>query len=325
MERELISFDWAIKRLLRSKANFDILEGFLSELLFEDIKILQVLESEGNQDNAKQKLNRVDLKVENSKKEIIIIEIQFASEIDYFHRILFETSKVIVEHLDKGKAYQDTVKVISINIVYFDLGRGEDYIYRGTTNFKGFHSNDKLELSPNQKEMLKIDNIESIFPEYYILKVNRFDDNAKDTLDEWIYFLKNAKIKDSFTAKGLKKAKKEFSVLNLKDKDRIAYSRYQSNQHYEASMIFSSYGVGKMEGIKEERAKSQKKIEQAKQESQKKIEQAKQESQKKIEQEKQESRKKIVDIAKSLLDVLDSETIALKTGLSIEEIEGLRS
>jgi len=66
MERELISFDWAIKRLLRSKANFDILEGFLSELLFEDMKILQVLESEGNQDREKEKLNRVDLKVENS-------------------------------------------------------------------------------------------------------------------------------------------------------------------------------------------------------------------------------------------------------------------
>ena len=39
MSRKLISFDWAIKRLLRSQANFGILEGFLSELLFEDITI----------------------------------------------------------------------------------------------------------------------------------------------------------------------------------------------------------------------------------------------------------------------------------------------
>ncbi len=37
MQRKLISFDWAIKRILRSKVNFEILEGFLSELLFEDI------------------------------------------------------------------------------------------------------------------------------------------------------------------------------------------------------------------------------------------------------------------------------------------------
>ena len=41
MQRRLISLDWAIKKLLRSKANFGILEGFLSELLFKDIKILE--------------------------------------------------------------------------------------------------------------------------------------------------------------------------------------------------------------------------------------------------------------------------------------------
>jgi hypothetical protein len=31
MTRKLISFDWAIKKILRSKANFGILEDFLSE------------------------------------------------------------------------------------------------------------------------------------------------------------------------------------------------------------------------------------------------------------------------------------------------------
>ena len=45
--RKLISFDWAIKKILRSKANFEVLEGFLSELLFDDIKIKEILESEG--------------------------------------------------------------------------------------------------------------------------------------------------------------------------------------------------------------------------------------------------------------------------------------
>ena len=39
-QRKLITFDWAMKRLLRSKANFDILEGFLSELLDEDIDLV---------------------------------------------------------------------------------------------------------------------------------------------------------------------------------------------------------------------------------------------------------------------------------------------
>lgn len=63
MARKLISFDWAIKKILRSKANFGILEGFLSELLFTNITILEVLESESNQNRENDKYNRVDIKV----------------------------------------------------------------------------------------------------------------------------------------------------------------------------------------------------------------------------------------------------------------------
>jgi len=48
--RKLISFNWAIKRILRSKANFEILECFLSEILFEDIAILEILESESKKE-----------------------------------------------------------------------------------------------------------------------------------------------------------------------------------------------------------------------------------------------------------------------------------
>ena len=41
-----IRFDWAIKRLLRQKANFDVLEGFLTVFLNEKVKIIEILESE---------------------------------------------------------------------------------------------------------------------------------------------------------------------------------------------------------------------------------------------------------------------------------------
>ena len=90
-KRKLITFDWAIKRLLRSKANFGILEGFLSELLKEDITILDVLESESNKETKVDKFNRVDLKVRNSKQEIIIIEIQYDREFDYLQH-----SKILI-------------------------------------------------------------------------------------------------------------------------------------------------------------------------------------------------------------------------------------
>ena len=232
-ERKLVSFDWAVKKLLRSKANFDILEGFLSELLFDDIKILEVLESESNKESDDDKYNRVDIKVKNAKGELLIIEVQADNEIDFFHRILFSTSKVICEHLDEGDDYSKVIKVISINILYFDLGEGKDYIYKGKTQFCSFHnSGDILKLSPGQQEKFKKVYPGDIYPEYYIIKVNNFNNVAKSPLDEWIYLFKNSAIKSNFKAKGIKKAGKVLDKLNMSKEERQAYEDYIDTKRY---------------------------------------------------------------------------------------------
>ena len=247
-KRKLITFDWAIKRLLRSKANFGILEGFLTELLKEDITILDVLESESNKDYKLDKFNRVDLKVRNSQQEIIIIEIQYDREYDYLQRIFYGVSKAAIEHLEENKSYAGITKVISINILYFDLGSGSDYIYKGTTRFIGLHNHDLLELNAKQKQLFKKDSVESLYPEYYLIKINRFNDIAKDTLDEWIYFLKNEEIKENFTAKGLKEAQEKLSIMRLPEDEQKAYEHYKDDLHYQASMFESSFGDGYHEG-----------------------------------------------------------------------------
>ena len=247
-KRKLITFDWAIKRLLRSKANFGILEGFLTELLKEDITILDVLESEGNKDYKLDKFNRVDLKVRNHKQEIIIIEIQYDREYDYLQRIFYGVSKTAIEHMAENQSYASITKVISINILYFDLGSGTDYIYKGTTRFVGLHNQDILELTDKQKQLFKKDSIEVLYPEYYLIKINRFNDIAKDTLDEWIYFLKNEEIKDTFTAKGLKEAQEKLSIMKLPEDEQKAYEHYKDDLHYQASMFESSFGDGYYEG-----------------------------------------------------------------------------
>lgn len=247
-KRKLITFDWAIKSLLRSKANFGILEGFLTELLKEDITILDVLESESNKDYKLDKFNRVDLKVRNSKQEIIIIEIQYDREYDYLQRIFYGVSKTAIEHLEENASYSGITKVISINILYFDLGSGTDYIYKGTTRFVGLHNNDLLELNAKQKQLFKKDSVESLYPEYYLIKINRFNDIAKDTLDEWVYFLKNEEIKPTFTAKGLKEAEEKFNIMKLPEDEQKAYEHYQDDLHYQASIFESSFGDGYYEG-----------------------------------------------------------------------------
>ncbi len=253
-KRKLVTFDWAIKRLLRSKANFGILEGFLSELLKEDIIILDVLESESNKNDRVDKFNRVDLKVRNSKQEIIIIEIQYDREYDYLQRIFYGVSKAAIEHMEENKPYASITKVISINILYFDLGSGTDYIYKGTTRFIGLHNHDLLELNEKQKQLFQKDSIESLYPEYYLIKINRFNDIAKDTLDEWIYFLKNEEIKPNFTAKGLKEAEEKLSIMKLPEDEQKAYEHYKDDLHYQASMFESSFGDGFYEGKAEGKA-----------------------------------------------------------------------
>ncbi len=226
MAKKLIRFDWAMKKMLRHKANFDILEGFLSELLGEEVKIKQVLDSESNKEMEDDKFNRVDILVENEKGELVIIEVQNTQEYDYFHRMLFGASKAITEHIKEGSAYAQVKKVISITIAYFDLGQGKDYVYHGTTIFKGIHKGDILGLSDKQIEVYQKNSVHEIYPEYWVIKTGKFNNRINDRLDEWIYFLKNAEIKPSFSAKGLKEAHEKLDAMKLPEKERVAYDKY---------------------------------------------------------------------------------------------------
>jgi predicted transposase/invertase (TIGR01784 family) len=226
MAKKLVRFDWAMKKMLRHKANFDILEGFLSELLGEDVKIKQILDSESNKETEDDKFNRVDVLVEFTDGELVIVEVQNSKEYDYFHRMLYGTSKVITEHIKEGQPYAEVKKVISVTIAYFDLGQGKDYVYHGTTVFKGIHKNDILTLADKQIELYKKNNVHEIFPEYWVIKVEKFGNRVKDKLDEWIYFFKNAEIKNDFSAKGLKAAGEKLDEMKLNEKEAKDYKKY---------------------------------------------------------------------------------------------------
>ena len=201
---KLVRFDWAMKHLLRDKANYSVLEGFLSVLLNEKVIIKQILSSQSNKETADDKYDDVDILVENTYGELIIIEVQNTKEYDYFQRILFGTSKVIAEYIDEGRPYAEVKKVISVTIAYFDLGQGEDYVYHGTNTFLGIHKGDVLTLSEKQKELYGKQHIHQIYPEYWIIKAGIFNEKeVKNELDQWIYFFKMGEVKDEFTAQGL--------------------------------------------------------------------------------------------------------------------------
>jgi predicted transposase/invertase (TIGR01784 family) len=231
-----IRFDWAAKKLLRDKKNFGILEGFLSELLKDDIKIEGLLESEANQEAENEKYNRVDLFAENSKGEHIIIEVQNSRELDYLMRMLFGTSKAVSEYLKVGNPYSEIKKVIAVSIIYFGLGKGDDYVYIGQTKFKGLHSKVELQLTKAQQELLKKPTIHEAFPEYYLIQTTKFKDVIKEPLDEWIYFFKNNEVLDGFRAKGMQEVREKLAIHIMSDTDRRQYNRFLNNLHSEASI-----------------------------------------------------------------------------------------
>lgn len=115
-----IRFDWAIKHMLRDKANFDILEGFISVLLGEEVHIVELLESESNQDSAQDKSNRVDIMAKNSKGNLIIVEVQPMRQLHYLQRILYGTCKTNTEHINIGDKYDQVRKVYSIRVNSYD-------------------------------------------------------------------------------------------------------------------------------------------------------------------------------------------------------------
>jgi len=246
---QYIRFDYAIKRLLRHKADFVVVEGFLSSLLGEEIKILEVLESEGNQKDARDKFNRVDMLVRDSKDPMIIIEIQNTFQIDFFHRMLYGTSKVVTEHIKLGDQYGVIGKVISVNIVYFPLGKGADYVYHGKTAFTGIHKGDMLHLTEDQKLVLRGGQAGDLFPEYYVLRVEDFDKKAKTPLDEWIYFLKTSEIPKRFSAPGLAPARERLAETRMTARQRLAYEKYYKGLSIANSEITSAYLDGQFKGL----------------------------------------------------------------------------
>ena len=247
-----IRFDWAMKRLLRNKANHVVLEGFLSVLLEQDIKIHKFLESEGNQESANDKYNRVDIMCEDKDGRKMIIEVQNEREYGYFHRMLYGTSKAITEYMELGDGYEKVQKVYSISIVYFDLGQGTDYVYRGRTDFHGLHGGELLKLSPKQQEMFGgKQEPGDLMPEYYLLKVNNFNKVAKESLDQWISFLKTGDIPEEFDAQGLPEARERLRVDNLPDKERREYVRELERRMVENDVMNTYYIDGRDEGLRE--------------------------------------------------------------------------
>ena len=299
-----IRFDWAAKRMLRDKANFGVLEGLMTVLLEEEVKIVEILESEGNQNAEDDKFNRVDIKAKNSKGEIILVEIQQTRELYYLQRILYGVAKAITEHIKLGERYNEVKKVYSINIVYFDLGKGADYLYHGQNQLVGVHTHDLLQINTRDKDTIKMVAPKDIFPEYFIIRVNEFNKVATTPLEEWLEYLKSGEIKEDTSTPGLAEARERLQYLHMSDAERRAYDRHLDNIMVQNDILETKMIEGREQGLEEGRALG--------------LEQGLQQGlQQGLEQGKTEVAKKLLALG------TDISIVCQATGMSEEEINNL--
>lgn len=254
--KKLVRFDWAMKYILRNKANFDVLEAFLSNLLKEEIKVLDILESESNQEADNRKFNRVDLKCKDSGGRQIIIEIQNQREADYLQRLLWGTSKAVVEGLQLGSRYSEVVKVISISILYHTMRVDEkentDFIYYGTTEIVGLHTKKPLILHEVFVNGGKEEFVTSgdVFPEYYMIYAEKFQDVINEDIDEWVYFFKHGEIRDDFKSPGILLAARKLDYLLMSEVEKRSYEGYLAYLGQELDILDSAKMEAKIEVAK---------------------------------------------------------------------------
>ena len=139
-----------------------------------------------------------------------------------------------------------------------------------------------------------------VFPEYYIVRVNEFNDVARTPLEEWLDYLKNNRIKDDTNTPGLKEARQRLLYMTMADADRRAYLAHMDNLRVQKDVL----DTAKLEGLTEGRAEGR-------------AEGLSEGIEKGIEQEK-------IAIAKTMKSAgLDVQAIMQFTGLTQEQIDRL--
>ena len=240
-----IRFDWAIKRLLRDKANFSVLEGLLTVLLCEEIRIEEIIKDEKAYcvwDDAQ--TDRIDIKAKDKKGDDIVVRIQNMRKLYYLERLRFGTP-AFAEHI-----YQEVNKVYLVSILYFDLGKGNDYLYHGQNRFIGVHTNDELLITAKEEGAIIQKLPQEVFPEYYLIRVNEFNQVAKTPLEEWVKYLKTGIIDPDTTAPGLPEAREKLRYYDMSPEERHEY-----DEHVNAIMIQNDVlNTAKLEGHAEGRA-----------------------------------------------------------------------
>ena len=111
----------------------DLVNSALREFNFEEVKDLEIIDpspkagfSLNLSDNIELKESIIDIKAKTKNNETVIIEFQLCGNIDFLKRIFYYISKNVVNEVKEGENYNNVQKIISINLLDFNLKFGDE-------------------------------------------------------------------------------------------------------------------------------------------------------------------------------------------------------
>ncbi|MEM7055872.1 MAG: Rpn family recombination-promoting nuclease/putative transposase [Bacteroidota bacterium] len=249
--KALISFDFAIKYLLRSKGDYDIVEGFISALLkacgYGSVKIKALLESESNKEQLELKQAIADMIVEDEQRNKYIVEIDRSYTSMFIHKACFNSSRLIVDSMSANDDYSTIKKIFHINLLYFPFGKMEKPLYHGQTIFREVDNAHPVDMHISDIGG-RIFDAHSIMPEYFVISIPLFNDVIREELDEWLYMMKHSEVREEFQSPYMKKVSERLMLLKLTPKELAAYRKYRSESLKERDRIVSAREEGIEEG-----------------------------------------------------------------------------
>lgn len=250
MDKPLISFDFAIKYLLRNKGDYDIVEGFISALLamegYKPVKINALLESESNRESDALKRSIADLVVQDEEGNKYIVEIERSFTPSFLHKACFNTSRLVIDSISGNQDYTTIRKVFHISLLYFFTQEMKKPIYHGKTIIHEIDTAHPVNVRIANQGLVMFEH-KNVFPEYFFISIPLFDEVIHQEIDEWLYMMKHSEVREDFKSPYMQKVKERLAVLKMSDADRLDYYRYLKEAVHSQDVLMAAETKGKDE------------------------------------------------------------------------------
>ena len=252
--------DLFARYLLGKSGNEDLLENLvnatLSDFNFEEVKDLEIIDPFNLSENIELKESIIDVKAKTKDNKTVIIEFQLCGNINFVDRIFYYISKNIVNELHESEDYQEVQKIISINLLDFNLNFGDEG--KPHRCFKLIDTEDQnISLDYIQMHLIEVRRFINI------LENSTIEELKKNKLLTWMKFFTSKNLKD--IEKELKeanpimtKAIEEYKRFTSDDKLMRAYASRDAFLVGQKMMLSRERKEGKLEGIKEGKLEGEK-------------------------------------------------------------------